>query len=45
MKEEWNKVAEIEYDSVGVNGYPIRATLIRYLTSKGLRKDAKALKP
>nr|WP_320021554.1 O-antigen ligase family protein [uncultured Draconibacterium sp.] len=44
MKEEWNKVAEIEYDSVGVNGYPIRATLIRYLTSKGLRKDAEGVK-
>lgn len=40
MREEWNKLSEIKYDSIGKNGYPISATLIRYLTSKGLRKDA-----
>ncbi|QGY45946.1 hypothetical protein GM418_20415 [Maribellus comscasis] len=40
MKEAWNKVAEIKYDSLGANGYPVYSTLIRYLTSKGLRKDA-----
>jgi len=44
MREEWNKRSKIKYDSVGPNGYPIRATLIRYLTSKGLRKDAAGVK-
>jgi uncharacterized membrane protein (UPF0136 family) len=44
MKEEWNKIADVKYDSTGVNGYPIHATLIRYLTSKGLRKDAEGVK-
>ena len=44
MKKEWNKISEVKYDSIGGNGYPIRATLIRYLTSKGLRKDAESVK-
>jgi hypothetical protein len=39
MKSEWNKISEIQYDSI-INGYPLRATLIRYLTSKGLPKDS-----
>ena len=42
-REEWNKLSEIKYDSI-VNGYPLSATLIRYLTSKGLRKDAEGVK-
>jgi len=40
MREAWNKLSEFKYDSTGVNGYPVSSTLIRYLTSKGLRKDA-----
>lgn len=44
MREEWNKVSEIKYDALGGNGYPIYSTLIRYLTSKGLRKDAEGVK-
>lgn len=44
MREEWNKVSHIKYDEIGKNGYPISSTLIRYLTSKGLRKDAEGVK-
>lgn len=44
LREEWNKRAEIKYDSLGTNGYPIKATLLRYLTSKDLRKDASGVK-
>ena len=44
MREEWNKTSEIKYDSIGVNGYPVSSTFIRYLTSKGLRKDAEGVK-
>ncbi len=44
MREEWNKRSEIKYDSNGLNGYPVRATLLRYLTSKGLRKDAEGVR-
>lgn len=44
MRTEWNKISEFEYDSIGTSGYPLKATLIRYLTSKGLKKDAEGLK-
>ena len=40
LREEWNKISEFKYDSTGQNGFPVHSTLIRYLTSKGLRKDA-----
>lgn len=42
-RKEWNKISEIKYDSIGVSGFPIHSTLLRYLTSKGLRKDAKGV--
>ncbi len=44
VREEWDKVSEIKYDSMGLNGYPVSSTLIRYLTSKGLRKDAEGVR-
>lgn len=44
MREEWNKVSELKFDSLAKNGYPVKATLVRYLTSKGLRKDAEGVK-
>ncbi len=44
MREEWNKVSSVKYDSLGTNGYTISTTLVRYLTSKGLRKDAEGIK-
>ncbi|WP_348773087.1 O-antigen ligase family protein [Maribellus sp. YY47] len=44
MREEWNQVSEIKYDSIGGSGYPVAATLMRYLTSKDLRKDAEGVK-
>lgn len=44
MREEWNKISKIKYDSIGSNGYPVSSTLIRYLTSKGVRKDAEGVK-
>ncbi|MEZ5106788.1 MAG: O-antigen ligase family protein [Draconibacterium sp.] len=44
MREEWNKISEFKYDSIGINGYVNSSTLIRYLTSKGYRKDAEGVK-
>lgn len=44
MREEWNKRSAIAYNEPGKNGYPIYSTLKRYLTSKGLRKDAEGVK-
>lgn len=40
LKQEWNKIANTHYDSLGANNYQIKYTLIRYLTSKGLTKDS-----
>ncbi len=40
MRKEWNKISNFKYDSIGINGYIVHSTLIRYLTSKGLKKDA-----
>ncbi len=40
MEEEWNKVSDVDFTGKTLNGNTIRGTLIRFLTSKGLRKDA-----
>ena len=39
MKEEWNKRSRIDYHGKTDKGQDINTTLIRYLTSKDLRKD------
>jgi hypothetical protein len=44
LRTEWNKISKINYDSIISTGYPLNASLIRYMTSKGLRKDAKGIK-
>ena len=44
LEEEWNKVSSIDYHSHTSTGEPLSVTLIRYLTSKGLRKDAAAVR-
>jgi O-antigen ligase len=40
LEREWNRVSDHNYMGKTENGNLIRFTLIRYLTSKGLRKDA-----
>ncbi len=40
LSKEWNKRSDIKYDSLDNTGQKIKYTLIRYLTSKGLRKDS-----
>jgi hypothetical protein len=44
MEEEWNKVSSIPYTGKDKLNQNIRHTLIRYLTSKGLRKDKSGIK-
>ena len=44
LKAGWNKISKIPFDSLDKKGQKIRYTLIRYLTSKGLTKDAQGLK-
>jgi hypothetical protein len=39
LRQEWNKRSEIKYDD-DLNGYILGSTLIRYLASKGYRKDS-----
>lgn len=43
LKKEWNQRSEIDYDSLDINGHEVKATLIRYMTSKGLKKDAEGM--
>ena len=40
LRQEWNKRSKIKYDSSNIMHEAISKTLIRYLTSKNLRKDA-----
>lgn len=40
LQREWEKASDIPYDSLDNRGQPVRYTIIRYLASKGLRKDA-----
>ncbi len=42
MREAWNKRSPVNYDSTSASGFN-RDVLIRYLTSKGFRKDAEGL--
>jgi len=43
LKKEWNLVSEFDYDGHDQQGNWIRPTLIRYMTSKGLKKDSAGL--
>ncbi len=40
LRKEWNKRSQKKYYSTNKNGYTIKSTLVRYLTSKGLPKDS-----
>lgn len=40
LRREWNKISSLDYNSKDEMGNEIRFTIIRYLTSKGLRKDS-----
>jgi len=40
LKKEWNKRSKIPFDSVDLKDNPLKFTLIRYMTSLGLRKDS-----
>jgi len=40
LRKEWNLVSEIDYDNQDSLGNEIKYIIIRYLTSKGLRKDS-----
>jgi len=39
LRKTWNLKSQLDFDSIDMQGQKIRYTLIRYLTSKDLRKD------
>lgn len=43
LERDWPKRSDIPYDSLDEKGQPVRFTLIRYLASRKLPKDAKGL--
>lgn len=40
LEKEWNKRSQIDYDSIDHKNQPMFGTLLRYMTSKGMRKDS-----
>jgi hypothetical protein len=44
LKKAWNSRSEIPFSGNDKNGNPVATTLIRYMTSKGLRKDASGVR-
>ncbi len=44
LKTEWNKRSAIAFDSLDMQKQFLKYTLIRYMTSKGLHKDAEGMK-
>ncbi|MFO7657535.1 MAG: O-antigen ligase family protein [Bacteroidales bacterium] len=43
LRREWNRHSTINFDSLDLKGQQISQTLIRYMTSKGLRKDSSGI--
>lgn len=44
LQREWNRVSGLDYDDLTSNGRSVKVTLIRFLTSRGLRKDANGVR-
>jgi len=44
LKKEWNRRSDKPYESIGSNGYKLKYGIFRYMTSKGLTKDAEGMK-
>jgi len=44
LKNGWNKRSNLDFDGEDLKGQKLKSTLIRYLTSKNLRKDTEGVK-
>lgn len=44
LQRDWPKYSKLPFDSLNLVGHPIKTTLIRYLSSKKMHKDAAGLK-
>lgn len=40
LQRGWNRKSKLNFDSLDLDGNPVRYTLMRYLASKGLRRDS-----
>ena len=40
IRKAWNQVSRHDFDGLNQRGEPVKQTLLRYMTSMGLRKDA-----
>ncbi len=43
LRESWNRRSRIRFDSLDLKRQPVAFTVVRFLTSKGYRKDADAV--
>ena len=43
LQESWSQRSRFDYKGLTTNGENLEATLVRYMTSKGLRKDAEGM--
>ena len=43
LRSSWNSRSTLNYDSLDIKGFPVKFTLMRYLTSMDLRKDAEGV--
>ncbi len=43
LSRDWSKYSKLPYDSLDLKGQPLKKTIIRYLSSKRLKKDAAGL--
>jgi len=43
LEQQWNDRSDLSYDGNDLRGQQLKVTLIRYLTSKGLKKDSAGL--
>lgn len=43
LEEGWNRISDIDYDSLDLRGNPVKYILIRYLTSMDLKKDSSGI--
>lgn len=44
LKKAWAERSSINYDAKDQNGHKVKSTLIRYMSSKGIRKDLDGMK-
>lgn len=44
LREEWNNRSDKPYETIDSNGHKLKSTIFRYMSSRGLTKDAAGIK-